>query len=187
LVWKRRVHLVMLQRVERLEQTLAGAGGGQLVPLSDADADMWLQNIFWFNYGLDARDIVQQAAGANGTSLPHRLVNSLFNQGKGFHGFMQNTVTKELVYVNDYYGSHTHRCFHWLREHSYNDNDEDDETTVYCKFFKVSPSLSPNLPRPSRRGPDGKSCRTSRWSTSRAQTRRLGTADTCPRQRLPRF
>jgi hypothetical protein len=127
LVWKRRVHLVMLERVERLELTLAGAGGGQLVPLSGADADMWLQNIFWFNYGLDARDIVQQTR-ANGTSLPGRLINSLFDQGEGNRGFMQNTVTKELGYVSNYYGSHTHRCFHWLGQDilSYN-----DETIVY--------------------------------------------------------
>lgn len=97
LTWKISIHLVMLTDVRALDTTLAPKRG-VLKSISATKANDWIQNVLWFRYRANALEFETDVA---------RLLNL---QEEGHRGWLQNSETKELVYANNYYGTHAWRC-----------------------------------------------------------------------------
>lgn len=108
LSWKRRVHLVMLEDIGRLDRTLAK---NPLRSLSTKESTMWIQNIMWYRYEHNILNTLPEDKGHH--TLDMRFFCLLFGGelDEGFRSVMQNTETRELVFVNNYYGLHAMCCY----------------------------------------------------------------------------
>lgn len=109
LVWKKRIHLVMLNDVKQLDTTIAPRG--KLIPLSNNDADAWLRNIFLSEFDENIAielELDKKLYRSLWRSLYAKISGEKF--GEGSRTCFQDLETKELVFVNNYYGSHCVRC-----------------------------------------------------------------------------
>jgi len=118
LSWKRRVHLVILNDIDQLETTISN--GDTLTSISLEEADMWVENILWFNY----RENVHAFECEEALEFPKDRISINFVNcflldhakspysvgGEGASGFLQNQITKEMIYVDNYYGCFTAKC-----------------------------------------------------------------------------
>jgi hypothetical protein len=99
LQWKRKMHLIILPKIEQLHNVMSKT---PLVPLSHLAANTWLENIMWFEYGQNIYDLIDRDWT--------EFIYSILPVQEGCWGLLQHPETKQLIYVNNFYGSHTKHC-----------------------------------------------------------------------------
>jgi len=95
---KIRLHLIALTETEDLGQVISP---NTLVKLPVATANMWMDNILWFIFRI------------NSSSVRIESLDDFLGHISGGEGgrFYQDTVTNDIVFCNNYYGTHLHHCY----------------------------------------------------------------------------
>jgi len=94
---KIRLHLIALTEIEDIQRVVSP---NPLVKLSSADANMWLQNILWYIYRINAISV-------RVTNLDTLLRGISRGEGDRFY---RDTVTNDIIFCNNHYGSHLRHC-----------------------------------------------------------------------------
>ena len=90
------IHLVALTKIEDLQRVVSVNPLKQL-----GTADMWLENILWFVFRINAISV-------NLDTFDKVLKGICRGEGGRFY---QDIVTNDIIYCNNHYGSHLHRCY----------------------------------------------------------------------------